>query len=157
MGITTVSVLTAILVAYLHHKDGSKRAPRWLRVFTFRILANMLCMCRSVPMKDQEVHDNGAKNARNPSRATDVVTVEEIRKGIPEKVLDHVPASAELRSIMENLEYLTDKVRKQEAEEKVIDEWRALAMIFDRLMFWASLLVLVVTLTALLYRQDVEH
>ena len=44
MSMSTLSVITTVLVLYLHHSTWLKPVPRWLQTLAFSVLARALCM-----------------------------------------------------------------------------------------------------------------
>ncbi len=164
MGLATVSVISAILVSHLQHRGATKRVPRWLRQLAFKHMAYLFCMCTSVPNDDKRqgsVVPNGPDY--NNMKAVQVKPKEHEcldgkNNGWPPEALRAVESmTSDIDSIARNLRYLTDRVKGQEADDIVVEEWRALARVFDRLMFWLSLIIMFVVFTVLLSGRDHEH
>jgi len=140
-----MSVLTSIWILYLHHKDGSTSVPHCVKVFAFKGLAYILCMQASVPPVRKK------KVAPKPT----MINVDEESNGPRSPGV--MSSSPDLISILDNLTFITDKLKEQDEEAIVIAEWRAVAKILDRFLFWASTFAIILIFVILISRQDLEH
>lgn len=64
---------------------------------------------------------------------------------------------SELADIKQLLAYLTDHLKDQEKNGKVEDEWKAVAMVLDRLFFWITLVMSIILVPLFLVQNDPDH
>ena len=147
MSLSSVSVLTSIWVLYLHHKDATRVVPHCVKIFAFRGMATILCMRASVPqlaprekvapkLNGDHVNEDDGRRAYLPCQG----------HGIPD-----------LAGISDNLAYITDKMKEKEEEDIIMAEWKAVAKILDRFLFWISSFVIIFIFVLLITSQDTDH
>lgn len=77
----TWSVMLTVLVLNLHHRNGHKPVPRWVRAFVFEGLARILCMYSRTHKRKRDYHKmmavtemgNNAKKNKSQRLKTDNV------------------------------------------------------------------------------------
>ncbi len=144
MGISTLSVVVSIIVLYLHHKEPGTRAPRWLRRSAFGGLAKALCMRESIPeYTDDKVAPAKPEGTMEPEDLED-----------PVKPPISLAAQVEPDELKVYLRYLTEKMRTKDEEDAILEEWRAVARIIDRVLFWICFIVVVIVVIVLMSRED---
>lgn len=61
------------------------------------------------------------------------------------------PGRNELRSILKELQFLTDKMKKDEEFEDICNDWKFAAMVIDRLCLWLFTVFTIVSTFAILF------
>ena len=56
MMMNTWSVMLTVLVLNLHHRNGNKPIPKWVRAFVFEGLARILCMYSTTQRQKRDYH-----------------------------------------------------------------------------------------------------
>jgi hypothetical protein len=148
MTLSSVSVITSIWVLYLHHKDATRVVPHCLKIFAFNGMATLLCMKTSVPRV-------APKEKVAPKPEADLMIEEDINGRRTFPCQGH--SLPDLSGIYDNLAYITDKMKEKEEEDIVMAEWRAVAKILDRMLFWVSSIVILLIFIALVTSQDKTH
>ena len=143
MTMTTISVVSSMLTTYLHFKGSAVRAPKWLRKLSFKILAKIVFLtCEANIMLDNADEDivKSFNNDVNKFNAAE---------GLETKLkLDKEKTSTELGAILKELMMIRKCMQDQKDEEIVMNEWKLLAKILDRMFFWGSCVLLVVIIIA---------
>ena len=62
-----------------------------------------------------------------------------------------------LEEILQNLRFITDRMKQEDADTHIMDEWKALGRVVDRLFFWVVCLILIVTTIAMMLQRDANH
>ena len=162
MALATVSLLFAILSVFLDSKTDAARVPKWLRILAFKVFARLLCLSAEVPNEARGGADIGhhrkcslkpeVNNRVSPIVILDdqtftynsqqkVATTEKggniVRRRMNEQ-------NEELRDIMNAVNDIKEMMKDVRSSEEIVNEWKLLARILDRLMFWISVLVVVI-------------
>ena len=156
MCLSTLSVLGSIAVLYLFHHHTQTRPHRVLRKISFKFLARIMCMRQSVPEYDEakispeddddppivieNVHSDGTPVKTNPNKM-EAMGVE----------MD------DMKKISNNLTAIREKMEDKEKDDEIAAEWRGVASVVDRFLFWMCLLIVVVLMTAILAQRDSNH
>ena len=180
MGLSTVTVLTSVLVLYLHHRGSVMRVPGWLRFAAFRVISRMLCM-HLPPLRliMKELRAEQAKHAflgdqKTSKQSKDVASnmemslLDDDSKEKPSKetagadTADDCPPflrqlRVEISNLTGELKVLTNGIRKKEEDKLISEEWQAVARVIDRLLFWIVLIILVSSLIWLLFESFREY
>ena len=165
MGMATLSLLFAIFSVFLDSKTDAARVPKWLRVLAFKCFARLLCLAAEVPEEARGHHDIGhhGKWSRKPevnNRVSPIISLEESAWASPpynpqQKVATTENAGSvvrrrkneqneELRDILTAVNDIKEMMKDVQLSEEIVNEWKLLARILDRLMFWISVLVVVI-------------
>ena len=115
-----------------------------------------MCMRQSVPEYDEEkispeddddppivienVHSDGTPVKTNPKKM-EAMGVE----------MD------DMKKISNNLTAIREKMEDKEKDDEIAAEWRGVASVVDRFLFWMCLLIVVVLMTAILAQRDSNH
>ena len=138
MGVSTASVLCSVWVMYINHTEGY-RAPQWLRTLTFKHLARILCMKSSVPPVD------------SINAVGDLGSAEELPERKPKpKESTKADSNSEMASIAKDLRFLCQQLEEKAADGAIADEWRSIARVLDRLLFYIFSFIAFVGIAALL-------
>lgn len=136
MGLSSVSVVTAILTLYLRFRDFPTPMPRIVKLVFFKYIASVLRLSSSMPganmKKTQpvEVSQDTIENIEDP----DAVQPERLSKELRDLPF-WVEVSADIR-------YMAARLKAKDRDNQVMEEWSALASIVDRLMFWITTVIL---------------
>ena len=65
--------------------------------------------------------------------------------------IHNFPGRTELKEIRNELKYLTDKIKKDEAANVACNDWKFAAMVIDRLCLWAFTLFTVISTFGILF------
>ena len=154
MTLSTVSVLTSIVILYFHHKGTSTRVPEKAKTFFFKGLATAMCMKGDVPERSgNTVAPCRQANETEKGQSVDAKTAWPVDvDDCPPVLADH-----DLQKLSNDLSYIANKTRKQDRDNEILDEWRALARILDRFLFWVSSVLVLIILLYFLVRKDPEY
>jgi len=162
MTLTSLSIVLTVFILQLYHAGPShrQRMPSWLRqFFVFRIgpaLGVRHPAIRQSPTTIAQTVLLSALPCRRPLAANSVNlelgTVPQVSGYLPLGVRSVRPNSMESASsqqrkrdtvrddpITRHLKLCLERHRAEQEFEDIITEWRLLALIFDRLMFWIFL------------------
>ena len=147
MVITTVSLLTSAFSVYFDNRSDGVPVPNWIRFLFFKHIARLLCLRHSVEaVMGDDVIDariTPAPEKNHKKAPNDVITVESLDDG---KCVTKPPAQRRRADtpeelLLAELRKLTSSLAEREDAERKHDEWRLLAKIFDRCLFWICLCV----------------
>lgn len=174
MGMTSLSIILTVFVLQLHHVGPHQRGvPRWLQIFSHDILARVMClrpkvnpfiylsdrkgeMCLSSYIDTLDTNNcNGVNvNRINHAPNTSEMTSEVHYKfdntfnnrvsdtlGVPEETQDRITNS---------LKVLVEKQDLEERYQDIVNEWRFVALVMDRFLFWLFLLAAVMSSVVIL-------
>ncbi|XP_050402297.1 neuronal acetylcholine receptor subunit alpha-10 isoform X2 [Patella vulgata] len=142
MAMTSMSIILTVFVLQLHHVGPhQKPVPRWMKSLVINILARAVCMCST------------AQSAKNPSDDVCLSTfMENIESGNcnggrpPNGLI--VPRdrkSEQSERVTSHLKVLVARQDSEDAHLDIVKEWRLVAHVMDRLLFWIFLIVAVVS------------
>ena len=110
----------------------------------------------AIPEEDQqETHPDVEKSelpAQQPSLHSDVLS--HIQPSTQSDVLSHNQPSTQsdvLSHILDSVRNIANNLQEDEGNADAIEEWKAIADIWERLMFWIVLVVVTITLPALIW------
>lgn len=106
------------------------------------------------------VSDNHSVKHKNFMTSEDVTTVVEkvkSRGGLPPSVVTGGETEKYLQEILMCLQELQGNIQQKEAQDEIVFEWKCLAIVVDRLMFWLAFLVIIITAPVMLLVRDNEH
>lgn len=157
MALSTVSVLSTVLVLYLHHKVPNYRVPHWLLFVAIKILSRVLCIRQPTPNHQNHVLKDPNGVSAVSSHLIKTPGEDSVEMNLLESSADKVFPTAlqsltrQVEEVTAQLKLLTSRFHHHDEEKEVIEEWQAVAKVLDRLLFWIVLLVLVGTLIWLMY------
>ena len=154
MGLSSITVSTAICVSYLTYRDCHHPVPSWIKCIAFRGLATVLCV-RST------VQETKSPEKVEPRSNMDVI-VENIENanGDKRKQEQHARRYDDSHSLVRmatNLDYMTSRLKDEDAKNTLRDQWRFLGKVIDRLMFFLSVTILVVVFGMFFVNHDNAH
>lgn len=164
MTMATISLLVAIITEYLVGQPEMATIPRLVRLVAFKYLARIVGLSKQVPVAPKQETTNPETGAAthfshhkrslalqihpvtmpNAKTATDI-TVTDIGLDEP-KTRAKIPTSGDdVTELIAELRKITAYIAQKEADDSVCSEWKFLAKVIDRCLFWLCLLVTVVT------------
>ena len=124
-----------VVTLNLHHIGQHRRGvPRWLQILSHDVLSRILCL----------------KPTENPFHR-------EYKNNAPKQPENGIEDDKQIKDSVDTM--LGIWIEKQEADERqqnIIEEWRFVASVFDRLLFWVFLISTVVYSTMILYKSTKE-
>ena len=175
MTLSTVSIITTILVLYLHHKEPVSRVPAFIRFIFFEIVAKVLCLYSYVQHDQSESSDKKEKensttkslvlkvNVKNVAEEEnemptfgDLSSFLEDRRKVNKSMrqTNRFPALYSLRcqigEVAGQLKIMTGQFNEKDDEDEIVQEWQLLATIIDRLIFFIVLACLIAFMCYLL-------
>ncbi|XP_072166843.1 neuronal acetylcholine receptor subunit alpha-10-like [Diadema setosum] len=165
--LVSLSTVMTVFVLWLHFRlPGTHRVPRWLKHFSFSVLARCMFMGEElISMGDDDDGDGDDNEAANKDgkvgngyeksfatpRHNGVSAVEDGGKKSQELVSGSAwKFESMLHDIAANLKYMTARNREADAEDEVLNEWKYVAVVFDRLFMWIFLISTVICTLAIL-------
>ena len=152
MSVSAVSTVTAIVILYLNFHPCQYRPPRNTRVFLFEYVAKVLFMYSSVPHDDQDeeelplgitkVRPVSHVNAEKPSNKSD------LNKNKTDEPT-YYPENESMKRIAEDVNVICDTIRNKAKMEQILDEWKGVARVVDRMFFWICSLIVLCTCAAI--------
>ena len=141
MMMSGVSLLTAMFTVYLDNQSEGRKIPQPLRFLCFNVLGRLFCLSGvsgTERVKPQEKPNLG------PEEKLGVVSLDTC-----ESKMD---TAHQLHVIFNELRVITSFLRAQEESGAQQQEWKLLARVVDRLLFWMSLTACVVYFCTFLAR-----
>ena len=133
---STISLISAIVSTNLSFMRPSVRIPHWLRVIAFRGLSTILfCTSEQFDKVNVEHESNEICNKVNLDQLDDTNTSSNTLKA--------------LSKIFEEVRFISLKVRNQEKEDAMLSEWKNMAKIVDRLLFWITVFGLLIVVMSI--------
>jgi preprotein translocase subunit SecG len=150
MILSSVSVLTSILILYLYHKGTSTQVPEKIKTIFFRGLATAMCMRAHMP--------DGSHSQVVPTEK-DTEKANANKNAWPLDVDDGPPilADHDLQKLANDLSYIAQRAKKQDKDQEIVEEWRNVARVLDRFLFWVSTVLVVIILFVFLMRRDPSY
>lgn len=136
MAMATISVVTSMLTTYLHFKGSATRAPQFIRFIAFKVLAQIVFLSEEV----KSVQESLTSTKINAELVNQSQKEPEMKRNDAIKPI----SNPELKAILDRLIMISELMKSQKSDEAVMDEWKLLAKIVDRVFFWISLIVLIV-------------
>uniref|UniRef100_A0A8C4N9Y9 Cholinergic receptor, nicotinic, alpha 5 n=1 Tax=Eptatretus burgeri TaxID=7764 RepID=A0A8C4N9Y9_EPTBU len=134
----TLSIVITVFVINVHHRSSSTHHPMapWVRRLFLHKLPKLLCMRSHVDR--YLVSDNETTRGAESSCSCEK----------PSTCFCHVhPISSAdrlIQSALNSLRYITHHLKKQNDVQEVIEDWKFMAQVLDRIFLWTFLLVSVI-------------
>ncbi|KAJ7311231.1 hypothetical protein JRQ81_006843 [Phrynocephalus forsythii] len=168
MVLVTFSIVTSVCVLNVHHRSPSTHAmPPWVKVVFLQRLPRYLFMRRpEMHSARQRLRNQRRLKSETPSTdssnlykgSTYFVNTATARKYDPKLMenQDHAGShqdvrlrtsakfSPEVQEAIEGVSFIADHMRSEDSNESVIEDWKYVAMVVDRLFLWIFILVCVV-------------
>ncbi|XP_038003582.1 neuronal acetylcholine receptor subunit alpha-5 isoform X2 [Motacilla alba alba] len=117
----TLSIVITVFAINIHHRSSSTHnamAP-WVRKIFLHKLPKLLCMRSHVDryfaQKEETANMNGSESSRNT-----------------------------LEAALDSIRYITRHVMKENEVREVVEDWKYIAQVLDRMFLWAFLLVSII-------------
>ena len=181
MGMTSLSIILTVFVLQLHYVGPhQRRVPKWLKILSYDILARVLCLRPKVnPFLFTSIHHtdpclSSYIDTLEQNQCNGVVIQKPNHVTTPHHVTGHSNHSGYQHDSMSherllelNVDETQDKitnslkvlVAKQDMEERhqdVVNEWRFVAGVMDRFLFWVFLLAAVLSSLVILVIKPME-
>ena len=139
-----MSVMTSILVIYLHHSETAKPLPEKVQNVLFNGVARVVCMRSKVP---------------DPTAVKVAPDEVETAAKLAEFYMNEKNESSnrDLRGIANDLSFIASRMKKQGKDEEIIKQWRALAKLLDRIFFWIAVIYMLIMLIIFISNQDPNY
>uniref|UniRef100_A0A8C5S312 Cholinergic receptor nicotinic beta 4 subunit n=1 Tax=Laticauda laticaudata TaxID=8630 RepID=A0A8C5S312_LATLA len=173
MVLVTFSIVTSVCVLNVHHRSPSTHAmPPWVKVVFLQRLPSFLFMRRphnqsasqrltnrkknkveSLPSdlsstyKDCTYFVNTAAGQRYNVKLTD--NPDHVHSHQDLRLRSSVKFSPDVQEAIEGVSFIADHMRSEDKNESVIEDWKYVAMVVDRLFLWIFVFVCVLGTTGL--------
>uniref|UniRef100_A0A671SNY2 Neuronal acetylcholine receptor subunit beta-2-like n=1 Tax=Sinocyclocheilus anshuiensis TaxID=1608454 RepID=A0A671SNY2_9TELE len=161
MVLVTFSIVTSVCVLNVHHRSPSTHTmPKWVKYyFVFRLPAFLFMRRPGESNKFHRKHqqcsssDLPAKSEADETDSTFVVNEDAKHIGWrPDELQENtefrkrmaVKCSADMEEAVKGVRYIADKLKNEDDDEGIIEDWKYVAMVIDRLFLWIFVLVCVV-------------
>nr|XP_021138980.1 neuronal acetylcholine receptor subunit alpha-5 isoform X3 [Columba livia] len=117
----TLSIVITVFAINIHHRSSSTHnamAP-WVRKIFLHKLPKLLCMRSHVDRYFAQKEETGNVNGSEPSRNT-------------------------LEAALDSIRYITRHVMKENEVREVVEDWKFIAQVLDRMFLWTFLLVSII-------------
>lgn len=168
MGMTSLSIVLTVFVLQLHHVGPHQRGvPRWLQILSHDILASILCLrprvnpfiyhsarksevCLSSYIDSLDTNNcnglvNRTNHVTNTSQVTPTQQVHYQFENSYNNRLSDVEIEESQDKITASLKLLVEKQDLEDRHQDIVNEWRFVALIMDRFLFWLFLLAAVMS------------
>ncbi len=108
------------------------------------LLANVLDLDDDFRIGSNSAHQNYNSGTYSHSNHTSVKMNEE-------PSIHMSPVRSEMKEILKELRYLTNKLKKDEEFEELCNDWKFAALVIDRLCLWMFLVFTIVSTFAILF------
>ncbi|XP_077988494.1 acetylcholine receptor subunit alpha-1-A-like [Glandiceps talaboti] len=157
MVLVSVSMFFSVIVLALHHRGcQGRRAPKLLRVITFEYIAPvLLCRrgCKNSQKKDKKLKYklDGSLQELNP----DVLEQNFLEMAENKNQVyggKRATVQSNLDGIAKNLQHLVQKSDDNDADNEIINEWKEVALIIDRLFMLIFGVTTVISTIAIIFQ-----
>uniref|UniRef100_A0A8C9ZWV0 Cholinergic receptor, nicotinic, beta 5b n=1 Tax=Sander lucioperca TaxID=283035 RepID=A0A8C9ZWV0_SANLU len=144
MVLVTFSIVTSVCVLNVHHRSPSTHTmPSWVkRIFLYR-LPSYLFMRRP---GSSNIREKFRKRHKQRSYSDQKLRGAEGGSGSPAGMADS-PSSFfvnEESDAVDGVRYIAEKMKSEDDDEGIIEDWKYVAMVIDRLFLWIFVFVCVV-------------
>ncbi|MCJ8733731.1 hypothetical protein PDJAM_G00226980 [Pangasius djambal] len=162
MVLVTFSIVTSVCVLNVHHRSPSTHTmPPWVKSFFLHRLPALLFMQRpgssNIREKFRHKHQHRSFSENTLKREQDALSdstffVNEDPKTLSWRIREMqdnteirkrlaVKCAADVEEAVEGVRYIADKIRSEDDDEAIIEDWKYVAMVIDRLFLWIFVLV----------------
>ncbi|TSL89893.1 Neuronal acetylcholine receptor subunit beta-2 [Bagarius yarrelli] len=144
MVLVTFSIVTSVCVLNIHHRSPNTHTmPAWVKSYFLHRLPALLFMQRPGSFHPREKfrhthqHRTFSKNTfkSEPDTLPDSTDNTEIRKRLA------VKQSVDMEDAVAGVRYIADRMKCEDDDEAIIEEWKYVAMVIDRLFLWIFVFV----------------
>ncbi|KAK3535072.1 hypothetical protein QTP70_003037 [Hemibagrus guttatus] len=164
MVLVTFSIVTSVCVLNIHHRSPSTHTmPLWVKSFFLHRLPALLFMQRpgssNIREKFRHKHQNRSFSENSLKREQDALAdstlfanedsrtmswrIREMQDSTEVRKRISVKRSGDMEEAMEGVRYIADKIKNEDDDESIIEDWKYVAMVIDRLFLWIFVLVCV--------------
>ncbi|XP_065129427.1 neuronal acetylcholine receptor subunit beta-2 [Paramisgurnus dabryanus] len=164
MVLVTFSIVTSVCVLNVHHRSPSTHTmPKWVKYYFLARVPGLLFMRRPGESNRREKfrrkHQHGslsdppAKHEADESASTYFVNEDsskhigwrpnESHEGTKFRKRMAVKCSADMEDAVKGVRYIADKLKSEDDDEGIIEDWKYVAMVIDRMFLWIFVLVCV--------------
>ncbi|XP_027007733.1 neuronal acetylcholine receptor subunit beta-2-like isoform X1 [Tachysurus fulvidraco] len=164
MVLVTFSIVTSVCVLNVHHRSPSTHTmPPWVKSFFMRRLPALLFMQRpgssNIPENFQHKHQHHSCSRNVHKREQDHLVDSTVFVNNDSKIMSSrkremqdstgvrkrlaAKQSADMEEAMEGVRYVADKIKSKDDDEAIIEDWKYVAMVIDRLFLCIFVLVCV--------------
>ncbi|PIK42134.1 putative neuronal acetylcholine receptor subunit alpha-10 [Apostichopus japonicus] len=161
--LVTVSIFLTVYILSLHYRlPGTRPVPKYLKRITLVYLARILCLNNvgtknSVEQEPQKFEDDVIEN-NHTDQPKMMTNGSEGKKLSPLKPLPTLIDRQNLKnkfednlsSIRTNLSFLTKRAKDADDEEEIMNEWKHVAHVLDRLLLWLFLFLTIIVTAIIL-------
>ena len=141
MIVSTCALASAMISIYLSLQSPAARIPKRIRFIAFNVLAKLFFLQKEVP---DEPNVAGAGEKRREKNKVNIIDLN-ASDSIPTKWVGN-----DLEVMRCDLMILKNIVIKKEQEAFVMDEWKCLGKIVDRLLFWLCTVIFLITILSIM-------
>ena len=143
MGMASLSITLSVWVIHIHHHGSHRPVPRVIRRIFLGGVSRLLCMNQMVSTA-RDANQLGDKTLKVGEETLAVEVTDHPAVGT-HSVLSHDTIS---REIVSNLTVLKNKVEEDQKTDSVVQEWKNLARVLDRLFFFLIMICLLIEVIA---------
>lgn len=152
MAMTSLSIVLTVFVLQLHHVGPhQKPVPKWIRKTVINYIAKVICMrnhlssyyCynqENIPFHSDEMYVLSCKRTDNCNGRIDQCQLS-LYNHQPHSNLKDQHCEILDHRISKHLKILFSKQDSEDDYQHIVNEWRLVAHIMDRFLFWAFLSV----------------
>lgn len=152
MGMTSLSIILTVFVLQLHHVGPhQRRVPKWLRILCFEIFARIVCLRGSIFPYNSDYRRAGDEMClttfmENIDGNNCNGNIPQNTLNIPkEKMLDRERGDGTKEKITNHLRILVAQQDFEEHHQDIVNEWRYVAQVMDRILFWIFLMAAIIS------------
>uniref|UniRef100_UPI00398EF685 neuronal acetylcholine receptor subunit beta-3-like n=1 Tax=Pristiophorus japonicus TaxID=55135 RepID=UPI00398EF685 len=133
----TLSIIVTVFVINVHHRSSATYHPMapWVKKLFLQTLPKLLCMrghtdryhcsenASDIPKVKQKTFEKRRHNAAKCDENADMVTI--------------------LEKAVESVRYISSHIKKEHSIREVVEDWKFVAQVLDRIFLWLFLLVAV--------------
>ncbi|XP_051505029.1 neuronal acetylcholine receptor subunit beta-2-like [Myxocyprinus asiaticus] len=164
MVLVTFSIVTSVCVLNIHHRSPSTHTmPKWVKKYFLVRLPGFLFMHRPGEANKREkfrrmhqqcsLSDLSTKCEADELDSTFFVNEDsakhigwrhsELQESTEFRKRMAVKCSADMKEAVKGVRYIADKLKSEDDDEGIIEDWKYVAMVIDRLFLWIFVLVCV--------------
>ncbi|TRY56902.1 hypothetical protein DNTS_031027 [Danionella cerebrum] len=164
MVLVTFSIVTSVCVLNVHHRSPSTHTmPKWVKYYFLVRLPAFLFMRRPGETKKREKFrrrhhqssstETPAKSEADETDSTFFINEDSSRHiawraGLMQENTEYrrrmeLKCSGDMEEAVRGVRYIADKMKSEDDDEGIIEDWKYVAMVIDRLFLWIFVMVCV--------------